>query len=211
MLSPKVYLASLVEAGYLDQIAADRLELESLQTGKEIETLVLSYNLAPKDALLEAKAKCLNVQSVNIEHTAVNPAAINLISKNLATHYNIVPFQVDLVNKVLKVATGDPLNLNLQNFLEQKTGYHVTLCLGYPQDIEKAIPSAYTQSLAPDVTLSHGSPLSILLAMRRSRSFAVGVPSRQTSRSWSSMRKTHSCHRPSSPSPILKHPRSPLS
>ena len=152
MLSPKVYLASLVEAGFLDQIAADRLELESLQTGKEIETLVLSYNLAPKDALLEAKAKCLNVQGINIENTAVNPAAINLISKNLATHYNIIPFQVDLVNKVLKVATADPLNLNLQNFLEQKTGFHVTLCLGYPQDIEKAIPTAYTQSLAPDVT-----------------------------------------------------------
>lgn len=152
MLSPKVYLASLVEAGYLDQVAADRLELESLQTGKEIETLVLSYNLAPKDALLSAKAKCLNVQSVNIENTAVNPAAINLISRNLAMHYKIIPYQVDLVNKVIKVATGDPLNLNLQNFLEQKTGYHVTLCLGYPQDIEKAIPTAYTQSLAPDVT-----------------------------------------------------------
>ncbi len=152
MLSPKVYLASLVEAGFLDKIAADRLELESLQTGKEIETLVLSYNLAPKDALLSAKAKCLNVQSVNIENTAVNPAAINLISRNLASHYNIIPYQVDLVNKVIKVATGDPLNLNLQNFLEQKTGYHVNLCLGYPQDIEKAIPTAYTQSLAPDVT-----------------------------------------------------------
>lgn len=152
MLSPKVYLASLVEAGFLDKIAADRLELESLQTGKEIETLVLSYNLAPKDALLSAKAKCLNVQSINIENTAVNPAAINLISRNLATHYNIIPYQVDLVNKVIKVATGDPLNLNLQNFLEQKTGYHVNLCLGYPQDIEKAIPTAYTQSLAPDVT-----------------------------------------------------------
>ncbi len=26
------------------------------------------------------------------------------------------------------------------------------MCLGYPQDIEKAIPTAYTQSLAPDVT-----------------------------------------------------------
>lgn len=152
MLSPKVYLASLVEAGYLDQIAADRLELESLQTGKEIETLVLSYNLAPKDALLQAKAKCLNVQSVNIESTAVNPAAINLISKNLALHYSIIPFQVDLVNKVLKVASGDPLNLNLQNFLEQKTGFHINLCLGYPQDIAKAIPTAYSQSLAPDVS-----------------------------------------------------------
>lgn len=152
MLSPKVYLASLVEAGYIDQIAADRLELESLQTSKEIETLVLSYNLAPKEALLQAKAKCLNVPSVNIENTAINPAALNLVSKNLAIHYNILPFQVDLVNKTLRVATSDPLNLNLQNFLEQKTGYHVTLCLSYAQDITKAIPSAYTQSLAPDVT-----------------------------------------------------------
>jgi hypothetical protein len=55
MLSPKVYLASLVEAGYLDQIAADRLELESLQTGKEIETLVLSYNLAPFRTFIHGK------------------------------------------------------------------------------------------------------------------------------------------------------------
>lgn len=152
MLSPKVYLASLVEAGFVDKVAADRLELESLQTGKEIETLVLSYNLAPKDALLEAKAKCLNVPSVNIEAVAVNPAAINLIPKNLATHYNILPFQVDLVNKVLHVATADPLNLNVQSFLEQKTGYGINLHLGYLQDIQKAIPTAYSQAFAPDVS-----------------------------------------------------------
>lgn len=152
MLSPKVYLASLIEAGYIDQAAADKLELESLQTGKEIETLVLSYNLAPKGALLEAKAKCLNVPSINIESTAINPSALSLISRNLATHYKIIPFQVDTVNKSLQIATADPLNLNLQNFLEQKTGYHVQLCLGYPQDIEKAIPIAYTQNIAPDVT-----------------------------------------------------------
>lgn len=152
MLSPKVYLASLVEEGYIDQTAADRLELESLQTGKEIETLVLSYNLAPKDALLQAKAKCLNVESVNIEATAINPAATNVLSQNLATHYNILPYQVDLVGKVLHVATSDPLNLNLQNFLEQKTGFHVVFHLAYPQDIEKAIPTGYAQALAPDVS-----------------------------------------------------------
>lgn len=152
MLSPKVFLASLVEAGYLDKVAADRLELESLQTGKEIETLVLAYGLAPKEALLQAKAKCLNVPHVNIETTPINPAALNLLAKNLATHYNILPYQVDLVDKSLKVATADPLNLNLQNFLEQKTGYHVTLVLGYLQDIQKAIPTAYSQTLAPDVS-----------------------------------------------------------
>lgn len=152
MLSPKVYLTSLVEAGYIDQIAADRLELESLQTGKEIETLVLSYKLAPKDALLEAKAKCLNVSAVNIETTAINPAAINLVPKNLATHYNILPFQVDLINKTLHIASADPLNLNVMSFLEQKTGYHVNLHLGYLQDIQKAIPSAYSQTFAPDVS-----------------------------------------------------------
>lgn len=152
MLSPKVYLASLVEEGYIDQTAADRLELESLQTGKEIETLVLSYNLAPKDALLQAKAKCLNVEAVNIETTAINPAATNLLSKNLATHYNILPYQVDLISKVIFVATADPLNLNLQNFLEQKTGYHIHFKLAYSQDLEKAIPTGYAQALAPDVS-----------------------------------------------------------
>lgn len=152
MLSPKVYLASLVDEGYIDRVAADRLELESLQTGKEIETLVLSYNLAPKEALLQAKAKCLNVQSVDVQTIAINPAATNLLPKNLATHYNIVPFQVDLVNKILHVATADPLNLNLLNFLEQKFGYQVKMYLGYSQDIEKAIPIAYSQSLAPDVS-----------------------------------------------------------
>ncbi|MFO0703548.1 MAG: GspE/PulE family protein [Patescibacteria group bacterium] len=152
MLSPKIYLASLIEQGYVDQATADKLELESLRTGKEIEELVLGYSLAPKQALLEAKAKCLNVPAVDIASTPINPAALAPIAKNLATRYLILPFQIDETTKHLNIATPDPLNLNLQNFLEQKTGYKITFYLAYSEDVQKNILPAYHQTVAPAVT-----------------------------------------------------------
>jgi type IV pilus assembly protein PilB len=151
MLSPKIYLASLVEQGFIDTQTSEKLELESLKSGKEIETLVLSYGLAPKNALLEAKAKCLNVPSVDIATTPINPASLAPIAKNLATRYQILPFQIDEANKHLIIATPDPLNLNLQNFLEQKTGYKISFYLAYADDVQKNIQPAYHQSVTPAV------------------------------------------------------------
>lgn len=98
-------LHHLSKVGYISQTSADKLELESLPTGKEIEDLVLSYNLAPKNALLEAKAKCLNVPFVDIASTPINSAALVPIPKNLAVRYVILPFQIDEPSKHLNIAT----------------------------------------------------------------------------------------------------------
>lgn len=152
MLSPKIYLSALVERGYIDANLSEKLELEALQSHEEIETVILKYNLAPKDALLEAKARCLNVPSVLIDKVAVNPQALSLIPKMLAIRHNILGFKINEAQHVISVATTDPLNLNLQNFLEQKTGYHIEFCLAYQQDIEKAIATSYSQSFAPEVS-----------------------------------------------------------
>lgn len=152
MLSPKIYLASLIEQGFIDEKSADKLEIESLQTGKEIEELVFNAHLAPKPALLAAKAKCLNVPFIDISTTGINPGALSYIAKNLAIRYAILPFQVDEKNKTLSVATSDPLNLNLQNFLEQKTGFQVTFYLTYADDVQKSIEPAYNQSVMPAVS-----------------------------------------------------------
>ena len=152
MLSPKVYLSALVDKGFIDTQLAEKLELESLQSGKEIEELVLKYNLAPKDALIEAKARCLNVPFVIIDKLAINPQALASVPRNLATRHTILAFGIDDMSKTLSVVTSDPLNLTLQNFLEQKTGYHIQFFLGYHQDIEKMLALAYSQSFAPEVS-----------------------------------------------------------
>lgn len=152
MLSPKTYLTSLIEQGFVDEKTAQKIEIEAIQTGKEVEDIVLGMNLAPKQALLEAKAKCLSVPSVDIAATAINPGALNYIAKNLAVRYGVIPFQIDEDKKLLSVATSDPLNLSLQNFLEQKTGCRVTFYLAYPDDIQKSLLPAYNQTMMPAVT-----------------------------------------------------------
>jgi type IV pilus assembly protein PilB len=151
MLSPKVYLSALVEHGYLDAKTAERMELEALQSGREIEEIVMKANLAPKEVLLDAKARCLNVPYVNITGVAVNPQAILSLSKNLAMRYNVLPFKIDEASNTLYVATPDPMNLSLQNFLEQKTNHHVVFHLAYLEDVQKAIAVAYSQEFAPEV------------------------------------------------------------
>ncbi len=152
MLSPKVFLSLLIEKGYVQAEAAEKLELEALQSGKEIEEIVNSYNLAPRDVVLEAKAKCMSVPCIDIVGAAVNPQVLEFVTKTTALRYNIMPFGLDENSKTISIATADPLNLNLQNFIEQKTGYHVLFHLAYLEDIQKAISVAYNQTFAPDVS-----------------------------------------------------------
>ncbi len=152
MLSPKVFLSLLIDKGYIQPDAAEKLELEALQSGKEIEEIVNNYNLAPRNIVLEAKSKCMNVPYIEIVGAAINPQALDIINKATALRYTIMPFNVDEHEKTLSVATADPLNLGLQNFIEQKTGYHVLFHLAYLDDIQKVISVAYNQTFAPEVS-----------------------------------------------------------
>ncbi|NTU72945.1 type II/IV secretion system protein [Candidatus Roizmanbacteria bacterium] len=150
-VSPKLFLEQLVKDGVINQVTADKYELESLQKNIPIDEYLFN-TLPDKNSVLKVKAGVLKVPYIDISTAAVDPQALSLVPETVSRRYNVIPYLYDPKTESISVATSDPLNLNLADFLEKKTGKHVALALAYAPDIEAAISLSYTQGLSPEVT-----------------------------------------------------------
>ncbi len=149
-LSPKQFLSQLVTQKIIDQSTADKYEVEILQKNMPVDQYLITQGLK-KDLVLKVKASSLNVQFVDIGTAAIDPQAINLIPETLARRYVIMPYQFDAATETLYIASIDPLNINLIEFLESKTRKRVIFALAMEEDILKAINNSYAQNLSPEV------------------------------------------------------------
>lgn len=151
MISPKQFLSQLVKDTVINQEQADLYEIEALQKNLNIEDYLFKETEIKRDVVLRTKANFMKVPYVDISTTPVDSQALSLIPQSIARRHNILPYSYDSKNQTVYVAAVDPLNLNLADFLEKKTGKKVVLALGHLVDIVNAINLSYTQGLSPEV------------------------------------------------------------
>jgi len=150
-ISPKEFLNKLIQKGTVEQQVASQYEVDSLKKNLPIDRYLLQYtNISPEE-IMKTKAELLNVPYVNISTTAVDPQALKFIPQAVAERHTIMPYMYDQQAKKVYVATSDPLNVSLQDFIEMKTGAKAILALALQEDIAKAITVAYTKNLSPEV------------------------------------------------------------
>lgn len=150
-ISPKKFLTILVDDRVISQQEADRYEIDSLQKNIPIDLYLLNYTKVDKEAILKTKAQMLNLPWVNVEKIPIAPQALSLISELVARKYEIIPFEINEKDNSLKVAMANPLDLEVIEFLEKKTGKKIIPVLGLRNDIKKAIDIFYAQGLSPDI------------------------------------------------------------
>lgn len=150
-ISPKDFLQKLIDKGTLQEQVAAQYEIDSLKRDLPIDQYLLQYTNIPPEEITKTKADLLNVPFVNIATTAVDPQALQYVPQSIAERHNIMPYMYDAQNKQVFVATSDPLNVSLQDFIEMKTGMKAVLALAPEADIAKAITVSYTKNLSPEV------------------------------------------------------------
>ncbi len=151
-VSPKKLLSQLVHNGVIDQGTADNYELNSLQKNVPIHDYLSTSTTLDKAALLKATAEVMQVSFVDLSSSPVDPQAVSLISESIARRYSVLPYHFDSKNQILYMATADPFNTNLTEFIEKKVGKKVVLALAGSDDIAKGIDSFYSQNLSPEVS-----------------------------------------------------------
>ncbi len=151
LISPKTFLKQLITIGAIDQAAADKYEVESLQENVPIDTYLLEHSQVPQEVVLKTKADLMQVSYVDIASAAIDPQALSLIPESVARRYTILPYLYNSKEDNVTVATTDPLNLTLADFLEKKTGKKINFALASESDLDKAINLSYTQGLSPEV------------------------------------------------------------
>ncbi len=131
-----------------DQLSA--LKLESINSGQSAETILMQHNIVSLDKIIQAKAQILNVPFIKLEGKAIPTDVLNLVPEPAARRYRIIPFEK--TQDELSVAMEDPLDIQIIQFVEKRSGMRIKPFLAISDDILKAINDQYSQNLTTDVT-----------------------------------------------------------
>jgi type IV pilus assembly protein PilB len=140
----------LIAQGTLTAAQVSQVKLENINSGKPIDQIILERKLVPEAAIIQAKAQLLGLPFITVSGRPISPEVLNLVPESAARRYNLIPFDKDLTS--VSVAMFDPLDLQVIQFLERRTGLQVKRYLATSSDITKSIESQYSQNLTSVVT-----------------------------------------------------------
>jgi len=150
-ITPKKLLEILINNQIITQEQADLYEVQSLKKNVAIDEYLLSETDLKKADILSAIASLLKISYIDIAAVAVDTQALGLVPESLSRKYNIVPVGYNPIEETVTLATADPFNVTLFEFLEKKTGKKIIATLAYLPDIQKTLDTVYTQSISPEV------------------------------------------------------------
>lgn len=133
-----------------DQISA--IKLEQINSGQSEEKIILEHNFANERQVTKARAQVLGIpylETESLEGSGISAEVLNLVPEQVARRYKLIPFL--LQNDFLSVAMADPLDLQVVEFLEKKTGKKIKRFLAVADDVTKAIKNQYSQNLTSEV------------------------------------------------------------
>lgn len=140
----------LFKQGLLTADQLSSIKLESINSGLSIGKLLLQHNLVTPDNIAQAKAQILNIPFIKLEEKAIPADVLNLVPEPAARRYRIIPFEK--TKDELWVAMEDPLDIQIIQFVEKRSGMRIKPFLALTDDIVKSINDQYSQNLTSDVT-----------------------------------------------------------
>ena len=151
-ISPKKILEQLVKNKQITSEDSSKYEVASLQKDISIVDYLYGYTSVPRIEIIKAQAEIQNITYVDLEKTPIDSQAVGLVSESVSRRYKIIPYLFDSKNSTISIATEDPFDRSIIDFLEKKTGKRIILSLADKQQIVKMIDISFSQSgLSPEV------------------------------------------------------------
>ena len=131
----------LIQAGLISEDDLQIALAEHKKTGERVGAVLVRLNLATEKQITKALAYQLGFPYVSLSDEPPDPAAIVLISKDVALKRVCVA--VKLEKNLLTVAMSDPLLFSLVQDLEFQTGYRIKQVVATRSDILDSIENGY--------------------------------------------------------------------
>lgn len=128
------------------------VKLESINTGKSHEQVLLDRGYVTEDQLILAKSKATGIPFVSLSGKGIPADILGFIQENVARKYGLIPFEFDKQAGILSVAMKNPLDLDTVDLIEKKTNVKIKTFIALPSEIDEEISVQYGQSLSGDVT-----------------------------------------------------------
>jgi len=151
LLVPRAVLDVLVKEGVIDREKAEKIEVDSVKNDIPIDKYLFQKTDIKKSCILNAIGTVLNLPTVDISNVAIDPQALSYISESIARKYHILPYIYNAHENKLFIATANPHDFSLLDFLEKKTANKIVFVMADLNDIIKVIDIAFSQSISPDV------------------------------------------------------------
>lgn len=116
---------------------------EQEKTGEELSKVLHKLGFISEDELIEVLSKGLDLPQINLSRFPIDSKIIQLIPKNIAEKYNVIP--VSLIGDNLTLAVSDPLNIFIVDNIKTLTGFEISPVLSRPKDLIDAIDKYYSQ------------------------------------------------------------------
>lgn len=146
-------LSFLVKDGKITEESAEAVRVESLNTGLQAEDILKKKHQISDLDFAKARAGSLGISFISLTGTAISPDVVNYIPEPVARRYTLVPFQLEQGERgALSVAMFDPLDFQVIEFLEKKSGRPIKPFMAVKGDIISAIDELYTRNLGEDVS-----------------------------------------------------------
>lgn len=142
----------LKDSGKLTADQYSLVKLEAINTGRPIEDIITEHKYATPDDVMQARSQFLGIPFADLSGKQIGSDVLQMVPEAVARRYVLIPFQFSKEANSLSVAMVDPLDLQVIEFLERKSGAKIEPYIASSADISAAIESQYAQSLTTEVS-----------------------------------------------------------
>ena len=142
----------LIDQGILTEDQLRIALLEQTKSHVPVGRLLVQLGFVSEATLRDALSEKLGMQSVDLSHIIVDPAALKLLPREMARRYRIFPVAVDRQHKKFIVALADTNNIVAVDQLRAHLNgeYEVELRLSGESEIERAVEHYYGHEFSID-------------------------------------------------------------
>jgi type IV pilus assembly protein PilB len=145
----------LVEGGVLSQSQLEQALFAQRKDGRKLGQLLIELGLVSETQLTQTLSRQLSVPWVSLYHVDFSRSLLNLLSREIAERYCVVPILVRRVRKqgdTLYIAMDDPTNDSAIDEIARAVSLAVKPMIACPSDIRAAIRVYYLGETIPGPT-----------------------------------------------------------
>ncbi len=134
-------------------ISAEQLKFIKNEVGRRAEPaekIIASMNWVSEEQLAQAKSQVIGVPYIDPSLQPISPEVLGYIPEDVAKRFTVIPLFHN--QNTLSVAMVDPLDLQVFEFIEKKSGLSIKPYLATTVAINKAIADQYTRGLSKEVS-----------------------------------------------------------
>jgi len=169
----------LVEAGVLSQSQLEQALFAQRKDGRKLGQLLIELGLVSEIHLTQTLSRQLSVPWVSLYHVDFSRSLLNLVSREIAEKYCLVPIFVRRVRKqgeTLYIAMDDPTNDLATDEVARAASLPVKPMIACPSDIRAAIRVYYLGEAAAVPAPAESSPQGAVIAPPPSAKVKPGGP-----------------------------------